>query len=354
LLDWRDESTDAGDFIDRFKSEVLQDRVYVITPQGDIIDLPQGATPLDFAYYIHTDVGHRCRGARIEGRIVNLTYELKSGEVVEILTTKNGHPSRDWLNPQLGYLKTSRARAKARSWFKQQDNDMNISFGRENLERELRRLNLQNINHKALAERSKYQTVDEFYAAIGRGDISSAQIAARGHSLVNPEPATRDQIPLKRRRRKEHEDINIQGVGNLLTKLARCCTPAPGDSIIGYITQGRGVTIHRRDCRNILKMNGSNRGRLIDVEWGEETHETYPVDISLETIDRHDLLHDILTVLSHEKININAVHTQSNKNDNTAHMELSVEVASVAQLSRILNRLGQLNNVIEVRRIRKS
>jgi GTP pyrophosphokinase len=354
LLEWKDESTDAGDFIDRFKSEVFQDRVYVITPQGDIIDLPQGATPLDFAYYIHTDVGHRCRGARIEGRIVNLTYELKSGEVVEILTTKTGQPSRDWLNPQLGYLKTSRARAKARTWFKQQDNDMNISLGRDALERDLRRLNLQNINHKALADQFKFQTIEEFYAAIGRGDISSTQIASRGQSLSTPEPTTREQIPLKRKRRKEHDDINIQGVGNLLTKLARCCSPAPGDSIIGYITQGRGVTIHRRDCRNILKMNGDSRGRLINVEWGEQIHETYPVDIGLETIDRQDLLRDILNVLSNEKININAVHTQSNKLDNTAHMEMSIEVASVAQLSRILNRLGQLNNVLEVRRIRKS
>jgi len=354
LLDWKDESTDAGDFIDRFKSEVFQDRVYVITPQGDIIDLPQGATPLDFAYYIHTDVGHRCRGARIEGRIVNLTYELKSGEVVEILTTKTGQPSRDWLNPQLGYLKTSRARAKARAWFKQQDNDMNISLGRDALEKDLRRLNLQNINHKSLAEQFKFQHVDEFYAAIGRGDISSTQIASRGQSLVTPEPAARDQIPVKRKRRKEHEDINIQGVGNLLTKLARCCSPAPGDAIIGYITQGRGVTIHRRDCSNILKMNGGSRGRLINVEWGEQVHETYPVDISLETIDRQDLLRDILNVLSNEKININAVHTQSNKLDSTAHMEMSIEVASVAQLSRVLNRLGQLNNVLEVRRIRKA
>ncbi|MEJ2391156.1 MAG: GTP diphosphokinase [Gammaproteobacteria bacterium] len=354
LLEWKDESTDAGDFIDRFKSEVFQDRVYVITPQGDIIDLPQGATPLDFAYHIHTDVGHRCRGARIEGRIVNLTYELKSGEVVEILTTKHGQPSRDWLNPQLGYLKTSRARAKARAWFKQQDNELNVSLGRDALEKDLRRLNLQNISHKSLADQFKMQNVEEFYAAVGRGDISSTQIASRGQSLVTPEPATREQIPVRRKRRHVHEDINIQGVGNLLTKMARCCSPAPGDSIIGYITQGRGVTIHRRDCRNILKMTGSNRGRLINVEWGDQVHETYPVDISLETIDRQDLLRDILGVMSNEKININAVHTQSNKLDSTAHMELSIEVASVAQLSRVLNRLGQLNNVLEVRRIRKN
>ena len=354
LLEWKDESTDAGDFIDRFKSEVFQDRVYVITPQGDIIDLPQGATPLDFAYHIHTDVGHRCRGARIEGRIVSLTYELKSGEVIEVLTTKHGQPSRDWLNPQLGYLKTSRARAKVRAWFKQQDNDMNISDGRDALEKDLRRLNLQNINHKMLAEQFKFHSVDEFYAAIGRGDISSTQIASRGQVLSTPEPTQRDQVPVKRKLRKEHEDINIQGVGNLLTKLARCCSPAPGDSIIGYITQGRGVTIHRSDCRNVLKMEGDNRGRLINVEWGEQVHETYPVDIGLETIDRQNLLRDILNLLSNEKININAVHTQSNKLDNTAHMEMSVEVTSVAQLSRILNRLGQLNNVIEVRRIRKN
>ena len=354
LLEWKDESTDAGDFIDRFKSEVFQDRVYVITPQGDIIDLPQGATPLDFAYHIHTDVGHRCRGARIEGRIVSLTYELKSGEVIEVLTTKHGQPSRDWLNPQLGYLKTSRARAKVRAWFKQQDNDMNISDGREALEKDLRRLNIQNINHKMLAEQFKFHNVDEFYAAIGRGDISSTQIASRGQSLSTPDITPRDQIPVKRKLRKEHDDINIQGVGNLLTKLARCCSPAPGDSIIGYITQGRGVTIHRSDCRNILKTEGANRGRLINVEWGEQVHETYPVDIGLETMDRQNLLRDILNLLSNEKININAVHTQSNKQDNTAHMEMSIEVASVAQLSRILNRLGQLNNVLEVRRIRKN
>ena len=231
---------------------------------------------------------------------------------------------------------------------------MNISIGRDALEKDLRRLNLQNINHKTLAEQFKVQNVEDFYAAIGRGDISSTQIASRGQSLIAPEPAPKEQIPVKRKRRKEHEDINIQGVGNLLTKIARCCAPAPGDSIIGYITQGRGVTIHRRDCRNILNMSSSNRGRLINVDWGEQVHETYPVDISLETIDRQDLLRDILNVLSTDKININAVHTQSNKLDNTAHMEMSIEVASVAHLSRILNRLSQLNNVLEVRRIRKS
>ena len=355
LLEWKDESDDAGDFIDRFKSEVFQDRVYVITPQGDIIDLPQGATPLDFAYHIHTDVGHRCRGARVDGRIVSLTYELKSGEQVEVLTTKIGRPSRDWLNPQLGYLKTSRARAKARHWFKQQDHAQNVATGREALEKDLRRLGLQGINHKNLAEKFNFSDVDEFYAAVGRGDITSTAIAARGHSLteVNKEGET-THVPSIRKRRKPGSDIQIEGVGNLLTRMARCCSPTPGDPIIGFITKGAGVTIHRRDCRNILKISDTKRARLINVEWGQQSHEMYPVDISLETIDRQGLLRDILNILSNEKVNVNAVHTQSDKNNNTAHMELTIEVMSVSHLSRVLNRLGQLNNVFEVRRLNRN
>jgi len=351
LLEWKDESVDAGDFIDRFKSEVFQDRVYVITPQGDIIDLPQGATPLDFAYHIHTDVGHRCRGARVNGRIVSLTYELKSGEQVEVLTTKNGQPSRDWLNPQLGYLNTSRARAKARTWFKQQDYSLNVSIGRDALEKDLKRLGLTKINHKQLAEKFNFSVIDDFYATIGRGDISSTQIAARGSSLENVTLHETKQVPSIRKRRKETSDVEIEGVGNLLTRYARCCAPAPGDPIIGYITLGTGVTIHRRDCKNILKLADSKRSRLINVEWGQQRHELYSVDISIETIDRQGLLRDILNVLSNEKINVTSVHTQSNKKNNTAHMELTIEVNSVSQLSGILNRLGQLNNVYEVRRL---
>ena len=351
LLEWRDESDDAGDFIDRFKSEVFQDRVYVITPQGDIIDLAQGATPLDFAYHIHTDIGHRCRGARVNGRIVNLTYELKSGEQVEVLTTKSGNPSRDWLNPQLGYLNTSRARAKVRHWFKLQDHDQNIASGREALEKDLKRLNIHNINHKSLAEHFKFDQVDDFYASVGRGDITSTQIATRCQSLSQQEQPAETTFEKKSKKRSQQGEVIIEGVGNLLTNMARCCSPAPGDPIIGYITQGAGVTIHRRDCNNILKMPDTRRARLINVEWGGEPHELYPVDIRLETIDRQNLLRDVLNVLSNEKINVSAVHTQSNKKNNTAHMELTIEVSGVSQLSKILNRLGQLNNIIEISRL---
>lgn len=350
LLDWKDESDDAGDFIDRFKSEVFQDRVYVITPQGDIIDLAQGATPLDFAYHIHTDVGHRCRGARVNGRIVNLTYELKSGEQVEVLTTKNGHPSRDWLNTHLGYLKTSRARAKVRHWFKQQDYATNVSQGREHLEKDLRRLGISGISHKSLADEFSLSNVDDFYSALGRGDITATQIASRIQVLAPKEPKPVDSY-VKQKHRMAGGDIQIEGVGNLLTKIARCCSPTPGDPIIGFITQGKGVSIHRRDCRNILKMDEIRRPRLINVEWNADIQDLYPVDIGVETIDRQGLLHDILNVLRNEKVNVNAVNTQSNKHNNTAHMEFTIEVSSMNQLSLVLNRLGQLNNVLEVRRL---
>jgi GTP pyrophosphokinase len=353
LLDWKEESDSAGDFIDRFKSEVFQDRVYVITPQGDIIDLAQGATPLDFAYHIHTDVGHRCRGARVNGRIVSLTYELKSGEQVEILTTKSGQPSRDWLNTHLGYLQTSRARAKVRQWFKQQDYETNVSLGRDHLEKDLRRLGLSGTNHKMLSDELGFSSTDDFYAAVGRGDVTQTQITSRVQALTPKTPAPASLQPRKARK-QQSGDIQIEGVGNLLTKLARCCTPAPGDPIIGFITQGKGVTIHRRDCRNVLKMDDSKRQRLINVEWNSDAHELYPVDICVETIDRQGLLRDILNVLSNEKINVNTVNTQSNKRNNTAHMELTIEVAGIEQLSRILNRLGQLNNVIEVHRLNKN
>jgi len=349
LLEWKDESVDAGDFIDRFKSEVFQDRVYVITPQGDIFDLPQGATPLDFAYHVHTDVGHRCRGARINGRIVPLTYELKNGEQVEILTTRVGQPSRDWLNPLLGYLKTSRARSKARSWFKQQNHGLNVEEGRAALEKDLRRLGMQGMNQTTLATELKFANVEDFYAAYGRGDISPNQIAARGQIL---QPTTPPKSPGVARTvtPDKTSGIQIQGVGNLLTHIARCCSPAPGDPIVGFITRGRGVTVHRHDCRNIFHLDDSKRSRLISVDWGNQQAELYSVDIRIDAIDRQGLLQDIINVLTNEKINILAVNTLSNKQDSSAQMDLTIEVIDIEQLSRVLSRLSQLNNILEVRR----
>ncbi len=351
LLEWRDEADDAGDFIDRFKSEVFQDRAYVLTPQGDVMDLPQGATPLDFAYYIHTEIGNRCRGARVDGRIVPLTYELKSGEQVEVLTTKQGHPSRDWLNPQLGYLKTSRARSKARSWFKLQHHDENVSSGRTVLEKELHRLGMHNVGHKQIADKLGLKHSEDMYAALGRGDLTPLQAAGAAQDLMQLEPEEQVFVlPKSRKRKEEPGEVKVQGVGNLLTNMARCCSPAPGDPIVGFITLGRGVTIHRRDCRNVLKMDDQKRKRLINVEWSGDTLQTYPVVVTVEAIDRHGLLNDIITVLTNEGVNVTAVNTLSNKNDNTAKMHINLEVQDVGQLSRILNRIGQINNVMEARR----
>ncbi len=353
LLDWKEEEANAGDFIDRFKSEVFQDRVYVLTPSGEVFDLPQGATPLDFAYYVHTEVGNRCRGAKVNGRIVPLTYELKSGEQVEVLTTKQGGPSRDWLNPHLGYLKTSRARSKARGWFKQQDQQQNLTDGKHLLERELHRLGVSRLGYDKLAEHFHLQSVDEMLIAIGRGDINPSQIAGAVHKLTTPEvkPGAESRPARKPKCQLKEGDIQISGVGNLLTNMARCCKPAPGDPIIGFITQGRGVSIHRRDCKNVLNLPDAKRVRLIEVEWGGSGEtSTYPVDVEIEAIDRHGLLIDIYSILANEKINILATNTLSDKQSHRARIDLTLEIADIDQLSRVLSRINQLSNIVEVRR----
>ncbi len=356
LLEWKDESRDAGDFIDRFKSELFQDRVYVLTPRGDILDLPQGATPLDFAYAIHTEVGHRCRGAKVDGRIVPLTYELQSGEQVEVLTTRHGGPSRDWLNPQLGYVKSSRARSKILTWFKQQDQEKHISEGRQALDRELRRLGATDLALEKLVVELKFQEPNELLAAIGRGEVTTAQIAGAVHRLQPPEvreaPIPRSRVS-RVKRPQPGGDIQIHGVGNLLTHVARCCKPVLGDSVIGYITQGRGVSIHRRDCPNILKLEGEKRNRLIEVEWGQpEPGESYPVDINLRAVDRPGLLRDVSTILAAEDVNVLSVNTATDRKQAIATMRLTVDIRDTTQLSKVLNRIAQLPNVLEAWRQR--
>jgi GTP pyrophosphokinase len=349
LLEWKDEDGDAGDFIDRFKAEVYQDRVYVLTPRGAIVDLPHGSTPLDFAYYIHTDVGHRCRGAKVNGNIVPLTTELRSGDQVEVLTAKQGVPSRDWLNAHLGYLKSSQARNKVRSWFKQQDQDKNIAAGRIALERELKRLGMTDVNLTRLAARFRFEEVDEFTAAIGRGDLTTGQIAHAIQEETAPPPTT---LPVTAAHPEVAQpgEVRIHGVGNLLTQMARCCKPLPPDPIIGYITRGRGVSIHRRDCPNILRTAGENRERLIEVDWSASTTQTYPVDIQIEAFDRQGLLRDITAILANEKIDVIAVNTLSDKVEHIARMQLTLEITDISQLSRVLAKIGQLPNVIEAHR----
>lgn len=350
LLEWKDEEASASDFVDRFKSESGSERVYVMTPQGKVVDLPAGATPLDFAYHIHTDIGHRCRGAKINGRIVPLTYELHSGEQVEIITTRQGAPSRDWLNSHLGYLKTSRAQAKVRHWFRQQDYDMNVAAGRTALDRELHRLGIGNFNWEQLAERLHYPNVSDMLAAIGNGDLSTAQLAGAANELATP--SNDDFIAAKPTRSSDVEEkgLRIEGVGNLLTHIAQCCRPVPQDPIVGYITRGRGVTIHRRDCPNLLRLAASERERILEVDWGGAVAAVYPVEIEILAYDRSGLLRDITASLANEKINVIGVNTYTDKTDYAAHMRLTLEIRDIGELSRVLSRIGQLPNVVEVKR----
>jgi len=350
LLEWQDEDSTADDFVDRFKSEVFEDRVYVITPKGNVVDLSSGATPLDFAYHIHTEIGHRCRGAKINGKIVPLTYTLKTGDQVEVLTTKTGTPSRDWLNTHLNYLKTSRARAKVRAWFTQQDTEKNIRAGKNILDKELSRLGYNTVNQDSLAERLGFKNSLELAASLGKGNTTLVQIAEAGQSLLFPASKDEEFADFERTTvdKDISGDIKIYGVGNLLTSMARCCKPAPGDEIIGYITKGRGITIHRADCSNRLRLASE---RLIDVAWNHQQQSTYPVDIAILAYDRQGLLRDITAVMTDEKVNVVSMNTLTDSDDHQARMKLTVEVDSIQQLSRLLSKLAQLSNVLEVKRI---
>lgn len=355
LLEWKDEESTASDFVDRFKSESGSERVYVLTPQGRVIDLPLGATPLDFAYYVHTDIGHRCRGAKINGRIVPLTYELHNGEQVEILTARQGAPSRDWLNTHLGFLKTPRARAKARHWFREQDYEKNATAGRGVLDRELGRLGLANSNWEQLAERLQYPQVQDMLAAIGNGDLSTAQLAGAANELASP-GSEEAFVPVRPTHSVEAPDhgLNVEGVGNLLTRMARCCHPVPQDAIIGYVSRGRGITIHRRDCPNAMRLAQNERERILEVGWGRAANDVYPVEIEILAFDRSGLLRDITSVLANEKVNVIGVNTYTDKTDYAAHMQLTLEIRDIGELSRVLARIGQLPNVVEVKRKKSS
>ena len=348
LMEWRQDIEDAKEFVDSMKSDVFEDRVYVFTPRGDIIDLPAGSTPIDFAYHVHTDIGHRCRGSKVNGKLVSLDYVLKTGEKVEILAAKRGGPSRDWLNPNLGLVKTQRARAKIRRWFKRQAREKNIAQGKILLEKELRRLGLADINLEKLAREFDYKFVEDLYEGIGNGDTSIGRII---NHLTAVEMKPPEEIllprPISEAPALSQDSVAVLGLKGLLTMMAKCCNPTPGDEIIGYITRGRGATIHRKDCPNIMRMR--DRERLVRVSWGEP-RTTYPVPVRIKAYDRNGLMRDVSTMISEEGINIVSVKVDVNKK-NLAIFELILEVRDLAQLSRILDRLESLANVLEAQRI---
>jgi GTP pyrophosphokinase len=357
LMEWKEDVVDAREFVDQVKAEVFQERVHVLTPEGDVIDLPHGSTPIDFAFYIHTEVGHRCRGAKVNGRIVPLNYQLSNGDQVEILTAKRGGPSRDWINPHLSYIKTSRARAKVRHWFKYQNYEENVAHGRNVLERELRRLGLSEINFEMLAREFHFNKVEDFLAAIGRNDISTPQIVSTIKNVVaSTESETQEEWellapPVRRASAMPSTGVQVQGVGDLLTNLAQCCRPVPGDTdIVGYITRGRGVTIHRSDCPNILRLSETAPERLIAVDWGWQENVTYPVDVHIEAFDRPGLLRDITSVVANEHINMSTVSVATKKKEHKANVFATLDIEDIDQLSRILAKIEQLPNIIEVQR----
>ncbi len=346
LMDWRSEVDDAQEFVDSMKTEVFQDRVYVFTPRGDIIDLPAGSTPIDFAYHVHTEIGHRCRGAKINGKLVTLDYTLKTGEQVEILTAKQGGPSRDWLNPNLGLVRTQRARSKIRQWFKQQDREQNLSQGKAQLEREVRRLGLGDVNLEELAQFFEYHAVEDLYVGIGCGDLSIGRII---NKLSEVEKARQEQILAARPASEGKNDgaVMVVGLKGILTSLARCCNPAPGDEIVGYITRGRGATIHRQDCPNILRLR--DHERIVKVSWGEP-RRVFPVAVQIKAYDRQGLMGDISTILNNE--NINLLDISMKMNQNLATINLVLEIGDIVQLSRVLTRIENLANVMEAHRTR--
>jgi guanosine-3',5'-bis(diphosphate) 3'-pyrophosphohydrolase len=350
LMEWRQDVDDASDFVDAMKSDVFDDRVYVFTPRGDIIDLPAGSTPIDFAYHIHTEIGHRCRGAKVNGKLTSLDHKLETGDNVEILTAKRGGPSRDWLNPSLEMVKTQRARSKIRQWFRRQDREQNISHGRNLLERELHRLGLESVSYDEIADRLSFGEADDLFAAIGCGDLQLGKIVARLVEQREAEislPEEPGEAPLERP--VESEEISVLGLSGVLTHLGRCCNPAPGDPIVGYITRGRGATIHRRDCPNILRIDDRDRERLVQVSWGQP-RETYPVSVRIRAYDRDGLMRDVSTLVANEGINMPSINV-STKNS-LATFDLVMAVTDISQLSRVLNRLEALPNVLEARRLR--
>ncbi len=344
LIEWHRELTGAEEFLESVKTDIFIDQVFVYTPKGEIKGLPKGATPLDFAYQIHTELGHRCIGAKVNGRLVPLNYQLQNSDKVEIMTVKGERaPSRDWLNPQLGYIRTSHAREKIRQWFRKQERTENIEHGRQILDKELRRLGIRLTEREALAKLFAYDDVDDFLAAIGYGGISTHQIAAK----LSTQSAPPKVIPEVALPKQTVSAVKVLGVGDMLTNLAQCCHPVPGDEIIGYITRSRGVSIHRRDCHNIV--NEDEKERLIAVEWGQ-TDSLYPVNIRIEAWDRVGLMRDITTLVAEEKVNITAASSVSH-DDHTVSEYFTLETKDLTQLSRLLGKIEGVPGVISIIRV---
>jgi GTP pyrophosphokinase len=342
ILEWRDELNDADELAEQFRTSLFDDAIYVLTPQGKVIDLPQGATPIDFAYHVHTELGHRCRGARVDDVMVPLNTRLANAQRVEIITAKQGGPSRDWLNPQLGYVRSHAARTKVRQWFNKVNQETAVAQGRSLLDKELQRRGMTAISLEKLATEAGYGKLNDFLVDLGNGRIGPKQIDTALHAGQNTSAPSADpkRIVARRSRAASKDSVLVVGVDKLLTAPARCCKPAPPDPIVGFVTRGRGVTVHRAGCANIKRLDSARR---VAAEWGQSDGITFAVDIEVEAIDRTGLLRDISEVLSRERINVTATHSLSS--NFAARMHFTLEVSDVAQLNRALGLIRDIKGV---------
>ncbi len=340
-----DENSNDESLIENFRNELFSDRIYVLTPAGKLIDLIKGSTPIDFAYSIHTEIGHRCRGAKVNGHIVQLTYQLQSGDQVEILTAKEGGPNRNWIDTNLGYLKSHRAISKVKSWFKQQQFEHNLSLGQTILEKETQRLGIKDIDLKKLCHRFNQDNTDKFLAAIGQGLINTRQLA---NALYSPEQETDRPAAPNKAIVSSDADVYIEGVNNVHTSLAQCCSPVAGDAIIGFISPRKGITIHRQDCKNISRLNPAQHNRLVSANWGQ-AQKYFSVPIFIHAFNSQDLLTEVTKILTQNKIHISSA-TLDTQPDLSAYLKLKIQIQDSYQLSDILNKISQLPNILEAKR----
>lgn len=358
LLQWQEDVSSSDELVDELRNEVFEDRIYVFTPNGDVIDMPNGSTPLDFAYYIHSNVGHCCIGAKVSGRIVPFTYKLKTGEQLEILTSKTPNPSRDWVNPSLGYIFTARARSKVQAFFKSLDKDKNTQAGKEILDAELIRHDLAHIDFQPILKRFNVHNVPDLQAAIGSGHVKVLQVInqlqfhadkLKPVADIDPKMVIRQQTD---KQQTDNNGITVSGVGNLLTHMAKCCQPVPGDSIKGFITQGRGISVHRDNCEQLQHALKQSPERLVDVQWGDKNQQNYQVDIQITATDRQGLLRDVTTIIANEKVNVLDMSSRLDHKHRLNIMQFKLELANNEVISRLVTKIDQLDDVLNVKRIR--
>jgi len=359
ILQWQDDVAESGELLEELRSQVFEDRIYVFTPGGDVIDLPMGSTPLDFAYYIHSNVGHCCIGAKVFGKIVPFTYQLQTGDQVEILTSKKPNPSRDWLNPNLSYIHSSRARAKVQSFFKLLDRDKHIVQGKELFEAEIAKYNFAHVDLLAAAKRFNMNTAEDLFAALGSGNARLQQVInffsqeenkLKPKEEIDPQSLVR-QSSSQKKLAADSNGITVSGVGNLLTHMAKCCQPVPGDNIAGFITQGRGISIHRKDCEQLASSLNQQPEREVEVQWGDENKQSYQASAHIIGSERQGLLRDISTIIANERVSIIGMESNTDHIKQTVSMTVKMEVPSSELLMRILEKLRQLDDIIEVKRL---